>query len=137
MFYSKSTRGFYETDAPSDTVHISEEIYSLLLQKQSKGFEVSPDENGFPKANPPQPSTPSVVTMYQARAILIEDNLIDDVEASITEMPDGKEKRKAQAAWEYAATVDRDSPFTQMLAEALSLTESQLDSLFVRASEVK
>lgn len=51
-FYSKSTKGFYSEEVnsniPSDAVEIKDEIWLSLLDGQSKGKKIEPDENGFP-----------------------------------------------------------------------------------------
>ncbi len=39
-----------------------------------------------------------------------------------------------QDAWEYAPTIDRQSPTVNMLAVALGLTDAQIDGLFVTAA---
>lgn len=52
MFYSKSTRGFYDSEIhsiiPEDAVEISKEQWLALLDGQSKGKNITPDEDGNP-----------------------------------------------------------------------------------------
>ena len=43
------------------------------------------------------------------------------------------EKSAAQIEWEYAATVERNSPLISQLGPALGLDEEQLDALFRQA----
>ena len=54
IFYSKKTCGFYDdsinTDLPDDIVEISSEYHAELLEKQSQGFVIKSDENGYPVA---------------------------------------------------------------------------------------
>lgn len=54
IFYSKKNSGFYDdninTDFPDDTIEISHEYYAELLEKQSNGFSIQADENGYPVA---------------------------------------------------------------------------------------
>ena len=40
----------------------------------------------------------------------------------------------ARIEWEYAATVDRDSPLVAGLVATLGLTDAQLDALFAAAA---
>lgn len=51
-FYSKQTGGFYidgiHKTMPNDVVCVSEEYYINLLNAQSEGFTIKPDENGNP-----------------------------------------------------------------------------------------
>ncbi len=77
---------------------------------------------------------PSSVTMRQARLALLGAGLLDAVEAAIAAMTDATQRRAAEIEWEYAQTVDRNSPFTQQLASGLGLTSEQLDSLFTQAA---
>ncbi|HEY9460363.1 MAG TPA: hypothetical protein VIR04_06150 [Paralcaligenes sp.] len=58
IFYSGTTRGFYRRDIhgesiPADAVEITREKHAALLQAQSDGKTIEPDENGFPIAVEP------------------------------------------------------------------------------------
>lgn len=60
MFYSASTKGFYSTEIhgdniPSDVVEITEKEWSDLLDGQSTGKEIVPDEHGHPILRDPPP----------------------------------------------------------------------------------
>lgn len=79
---------------------------------------------------------PASVTMRQARLALLGAGLLDDVDAAIAAIPDAAQRRAAEIEWEYAQTVDRNSPFTQQLASGLGLTSEQLDALFTQAAEL-
>lgn len=55
IYYSKTTKGFYceeihGTNIPSDCVQITKEQHITLLNEQSNGKQIVPDENGFPIA---------------------------------------------------------------------------------------
>ena len=55
IYYSKTIKGFYceeihGTDIPSDCVQISSETHQTLLNEQSQGKQIVPDEKGFPIA---------------------------------------------------------------------------------------
>lgn len=62
-FYSASTNAFYPLEFkkdyeeagtwPEDTVDISEAEYQALLNGQSEGLEIAPDENGRPTLREP------------------------------------------------------------------------------------
>ena len=85
---------------------------------------------------PPKPEptyVPSVVSMRQARLALLGAGFYDDVNAAIAGLP-SPQKEAAQIEWEYATEVQRSSGLVPMMGAALSLTEAQLDSLFVTAS---
>lgn len=62
MFYSLSTKGFYDSaihgdSIPADAVEITAEQHAQLLADQSAGATIQPDENGFPVAVFPSPPT--------------------------------------------------------------------------------
>jgi hypothetical protein len=52
MFYSQSTRGFYDSEVhdvmPEDVVEITKEQWQALLEGQNQGKNIVPDENGYP-----------------------------------------------------------------------------------------
>lgn len=55
IYYSKTTKGFYceeihGTNIPDDCVQISSETHQSLLNEQSQGKQIVPDEKGFPIA---------------------------------------------------------------------------------------
>lgn len=83
---------------------------------------------------PPPVVIPQSVTMRQARLALLGAGLLDDVDAAIAAITDPAQRKAAQIEWEYAQTVDRNSPFTQQLAAGLGLTAEQLDALFTQAA---
>ena len=87
---------------------------------------------------PPAPAVviPQSVTMRQARLALLSAGLLDDVDAAITSIHDPIQRKAAEIEWEYAQTVDRDSPFTRQLAQGLGLTDEQKNELFIQASQL-
>lgn len=53
MYYNSGNSGFYDPNInsiPSDSVEISDEYHAELLEKQSKGFIIRSDANGYPVA---------------------------------------------------------------------------------------
>jgi hypothetical protein len=86
-----------------------------------------------PQAADPVP-VPSIVTMRQARLALLSAGLLPQVSVAIAAIADPAEKAAAEIEWDYAATVVRGSPLVATLAAAMSLTDSQLDSLFTQAA---
>lgn len=84
------------------------------------------------------PATPAVevpqsVTMRQARLALLAAGKLAAVDLAIASLP-SPAKESAQIEWEYAATVDRASPLIAQLAPALSMSEAEMDALFVSAA---
>lgn len=107
------------TDATNTVVFRTLEngrMESMLASVLPEGTEVLP-------ADPPPPVVITSVTMRQARLALLQSGLLTQVSASITDPA-------AQIEWEYAQTVERNSPLVQQIATGLNLTEAQLDDLF-------
>lgn len=77
----------------------------------------------------PEP-IPQVITIRQARLHLLEVGLLDDVEALVAL------DRKSQIEWEYANDVYRQSPLIETVKEAMSLTDEQIDNMFLEASKL-
>jgi hypothetical protein len=72
---------------------------------------------------------PETVTPRQARLVLLNAGLLEQVEASFDEM-----SHAAWIEWNYALEVRRDSPLIAALAPALGLTAEQIDALFIEAA---
>ena len=70
-----------------------------------------------------------VVTPRQARLALLGAGLLDQIEAGIAALPEPT-KTAVTIEWEYATHVDRNSQWVGALAQALQLTDEQLDQLF-------
>lgn len=100
---------------------------SMLASALPQGAEVLPPI-------PDEELPPVSVTMRQARLALLGVGLLDDVDAAIAAIADSNQRRAVEIEWEYAQTVDRNSPFTQQLAAGLGLDSAQLDSLFTQAA---
>lgn len=76
------------------------------------------------------------VTMRQARLALLQAGLLGSIQAALQAIPDEMQRQAALIEWEFAATVDRDSPWVVNLAASLGLTEEMLDGLFLAASQL-
>lgn len=113
--------------APSDEFILVGEWDDVLLGAAWDGQAFTPA--------PPPSLIPSEVTMRQARDVLIDMDLIDQVEAAIDAIADPLAKRKARNAWEYSSAVQRGNGLLAQLAPALGLTSEQLDNLFLEASK--
>lgn len=82
----------------------------------------------------PQPAPiPTSVTMRQARLALLGAGLLSQVDAALAAIADPVQRQAAQIDWEYAATVDRNSPLVTNLATSLNLDATALDALFTAA----
>ncbi len=83
-----------------------------------------------------QQIVPEKIDMRRARLALLHAELLDTVEATIASMT-GTEGKAARIEWEYATTIKRNHPLVQQLESALSLTEEQLDQLFIDANNLE
>ena len=75
---------------------------------------------------PPTPVEPIEITsisMRQCRLALLQENLLDDVEALIT-------TREQNIWWDYSTQVDKYNSITQEIANALNWTPEFLTHLF-------
>jgi len=73
------------------------------------------------------------VTPRQARLALLTAGLLDQVVAKIELLPE-PQRTAAKIEWEYAIEIVRDSSLVQALAQALDLSDSQLNQLFQSAA---
>jgi len=82
---------------------------------------------------PPPPPIPSSVTRFQALAVLAAGGYLDTVRTHIATLDQNNVQR---LAWENAADWERTSPTLNALAQMLGLTDTEVDDLFVAASQV-
>jgi len=81
----------------------------------------------------PLEPVPTVVTMRQARLVLLQAGLLDQVEGTLAAIEDPFERSSAQITWEYSTEVERDNPLVILLSSAFNLTTDQVDSMFRQA----
>lgn len=84
--------------------------------------EYTAEELAAIAANQPKPIEITVVTMRQARLALLQEGLLDDVEALIT-------TPEQRIWWDYSATVEKYNPLCQEIATALNLDLTKLFEL--------
>jgi len=139
LFFSTTTRGFYDdaihASIPGDAQPITEQVRANLLAAQSAGKVIEADANGLPVAvDPPPPGPPQVVSRFKARAALHLAGLLTTVEALMA-APETDEL--ARLAWKDATEFHRDSPTLVVMAAKLSLTDEQIDQLFITAAGIE
>lgn len=144
MFYSKATRGFYDSgihgeNMPADVVEVSADDYAALLAAQSEGLEIVPDASGFPIAVSPPISVPHACTPAQGLVALFVLKRIteDDVFAAISQIADPVQQYTAKIGYQHAAAWERSSPTMQTMAQLLQLSGQDLDELFTYAVTVQ
>ncbi|MFQ1004728.1 tail fiber assembly protein [Gilliamella sp. CG13] len=70
IYYNATNNGFYVNEIneiPSESVEITAELHAELMQKQSEGFTIKPDENGAPVAVKPTLNTDEIRAVNKAR----------------------------------------------------------------------
>ena len=89
------------------------------------------------EGNTPEPAdiipvpVPQIISRFQAKAVLLQMELLDDVETLMTSA-----SPIVKLAWENAIEFNRQSPSLLVMASALGLSSEQLDALFIEASKV-
>ena len=91
------------------------------------------DGDGWVTPPPAPPSVPASVTMRQARRVLRLHGLMDAVQPAIDSLPE-PDRTDAQIDWDCSATVERHRGFVLVIAQALGITDEQLDALFIEAA---
>lgn len=76
---------------------------------------------------------PQIVSRFQAKAALLSAGLLSQVEALIT---DPATDAMTKLAWDEAIEFNRNSPTVLGLAQALGLSNQQLDDLFIAAAQI-
>ena len=79
---------------------------------------------------------PQMVSRAQGKVALIQAGLWAQVLAFVAAIPDPVERAVAEVTLHDTQEWRRDSAFLAQAAQALDLTEQQLDELFVTAAEV-
>jgi hypothetical protein len=74
-----------------------------------------------------------IVTMRQARLALAQENKLQLIEDAIALIPE-PDKTIISIEWEYASTVERLSPWIDIMASALGMTDVEMDVLFELAA---
>lgn len=76
---------------------------------------------------------PDCVTMRQARRALLDSGKYLLVDEIISQLPEPL-KTQVKIDWEYAQVIYRNSPTVKILQDGLKLSDSDLDELFIMAS---
>lgn len=79
-------------------------------------------------------TSPSVISRFQAKAVLLRHGLLDEVEAYATAT---NTNPLVKLAWNEAVEVKRNSLMVMNIAIILDLSQSQLDNLFAEAATIE
>lgn len=83
------------------------------------------------------PSVPESVSARQIRLWLINNGIqLTQVDDAINSIQDPIVRETVKVEWEYAPYVERNHPMLMPLAQALGLTEEQIDQAFIVAQNI-
>jgi hypothetical protein len=82
-------------------------------------------------------SVPASVSARQIRLWILRQGIsLAAVDAAIDAIPDQLQRDSVRVEWDYAPYVERSHPMLIPLAEALGLTEAQVNQAFVEAAGI-
>lgn len=133
--YSKTTRGFYDSEihrvnVPDDAVEISKSDHANLLAAQAVGKVIQPDAAGYPMAiDPPQPS------LGQQIASALADTYadVDAIYAAAIggRAPEYEQAEQAAIAFQAAGYTGTASPYVAGYAVTAGITDRQSADLII------
>lgn len=106
------------------------------------GIDADPDDiaegmlyqGGVLVAAPPEPAVFNNISARQLRLTLVRNGItIESVEDAIAAMPEGLAKEEAKIEWASTGNFERSHPTLLLIAAALSLTETQVDTMWRQA----
>ena len=119
-------------DGAEVTFYDGESYKTAFPEREADWDALEASQNQQPIA----PTVPQSLSRAQARAALILAGLIDQVQPAIDTIADPLQRALVQNDWDNRSTFDRDNPTLLALAEALGLTDAQLDDLFVQGAKL-
>jgi hypothetical protein len=123
------------TLSEDERIHILNVILSLNLDNYAKS------KLAHPLVQDVVNGVPVIVSRWQLRAQLAIQELEQDVTDAINALPSATQeeqefKIKAQYAWDYSNNIARYSPTVVMIQAVLSLTDIQVDDIFINAYQI-
>lgn len=127
--YSKTTKGKIEVDY----LGALKDEHTLLEPKQFDKWDEDTQswiEDEALKKEYEKSVIPKTITLRQVRLYLLSIDLLDDLENIISQ------NRAYQIEWEYANSIERESPLVKILGQTLNLDDEQIDNMFMEASKI-
>jgi hypothetical protein len=118
------------TDATNEAAFIIEDDGSCRISIRVSAL---PEDTVIEPYIPLPTPVPTTVTRFQALAVLAAGGYLDTVRTYINTLDVNNVQR---LAWENAADWERTSPTLNALAAMLNLTDTQVDDLFIAASNI-
>ena len=116
LFYSESTNAFYDTDIhgdaiPTDSVEISKQYHSALLDGQSQGKLIVADAEGYP-------------VLVDRPPLSTEDQIIQDNAVIVRQIEEIEQTRQPRALRE--ATLNGDLSWLEGIEQEIATLRAQL-----------
>lgn len=86
-----------------------------------------------PVFEPELPPVPSQVTRRQAITVLSLGGYLPQIESALDAIEDATQKTVAEIFWKESLHFERNNPLLNQLAEAIGMTQDDLDNLFRQA----
>jgi hypothetical protein len=81
-----------------------------------------------------EPTSPTAMTMRQARLVLLQRGILPYVDYAINAITNEIEREAARISWEYSTEVQRTHPLIADIGTQLGLSDSDIDELFIEGS---
>ena len=117
IYYNATTNGFYNSEIniiPKNSVEITHEYHAELLQKQSAGFVIQTDKNGYPIAVERTLTAEEIKTLNESQ----QQRLISAANEKITLL---------QRAIKYNVATDNEKQLLEQL-ELFTINVSRIDT---------
>ena len=121
------------TASPTDTEAHGRAIFAAAV---AGDFGPVADYIQPPEPEQLPPQVPQQVTRAQGKVVLIQMGLWPQVEAYVAAIEDPMQKAIAEVAVYETLHWQRSSPFLNQAADALGITQAQIDELFIAADQV-
>jgi hypothetical protein len=160
MFYSPSTRGFYNFSMhgqalPPDAVAITDDEYAQLMLGQGAGYQIAASDDGRPTLQPPPPPPPpppvTDVSFWQFMMAAWKLEFISHPEAlaavqarimppafalAIAGLP-AQAKMEAELKFAGITRMLRSDPMFALVVGANIATDEQIDGVFAVAGAIE
>ena len=121
------------TASPTDTEAHGRAIFAAAV---AGDFGPVADYIQPPEPEQLPPQVPQQVTRAQGKAVLIQMGLWQQVLDFVAAIPDSTQRALAEVALHDTQNWQRNSPFLNQAADALGITQAQMDELFIAADQV-
>jgi hypothetical protein len=105
----------------------------ILANSEWAGVAIIEFEEIVPQ---PQALVPFDVPTWRLRAILALDNLEQSVTDALDQLTE-PQKTIAKRAWDFGSKTERSSPTVDFIKGVLSLTDADVDDIFVQAEAIQ